>query len=384
MFQKRKITLVASRPILPLLLFAGVAVLAFVLGTQPLYVFAQGAPVRAQIGGLMVFVLSAGVFLVMSHQIRELRWLELIVWLFVLLGTVYVIGQFIPVWGNVVGPLFRQRISLGAVGSLFWVWLTAMSLSQGMFNTRLHLVWRILFLGIALATLGVGLVRRDWSSGYIPTVAVIGALVCLRSWQLGLAGIAAGAIYVFVLDPGIITSRLMAENYSIYTRGIAWQILLSQVIEISPLLGLGPANYYWYTRLFPILGYYVSFNSHNQYVDIVMQTGLLGLLFFFWFIVAAMWLGLELRRRAPEGFARAYVYGALGGLAGTLVSGMLGDWLLPFVYNIGLSGVRASVFGWIFLGGLIAVEQLTINARRTVKSVGVSRIPGMLWQTPKS
>ncbi len=58
------------------------------------------------------------------------------------------------------------------------------------------------------------------------------------------------------------------------------------------------------------------------------------------------------------GFARGYVYACLGGLAGTLVAGMLGDWFLPFVYNIGLAGFRASMLGWLFLGGLVAVEEM--------------------------
>jgi hypothetical protein len=34
------------------------------------------------------------------------------------------------------------------------------------------------------------------------------------------------------------------------------------------------------------------------------------------------------------------------------------DWVLPFVYNIGLTGFRASILPWIFMGGLIGVEQM--------------------------
>lgn len=55
--------------------------------------------------------------------------------------------------------------------------------------------------------------------------------------------------------------------------------------------------------------------------------------------------------------------GALGGLAGTLMSGMLGDWFLPFVYNVGLVGFRSSVFAWLFLGGLVVYEQLARQAK---------------------
>jgi hypothetical protein len=85
---------------------------------------------------------------------------------------------------------------------------------------------------------------------------------------------------------------------------------------------------------------------------------LLGLVCFIWFAWEAWRLGWRLRARVPDGFAQAYVYGALGGLAGTLAAGMLADWVLPFVYNIGLAGFRASVLGWLFLGGLVALEQM--------------------------
>ena len=63
-----------------------------------------------------------------------------------------------------------------------------------------------------------------------------------------------------------------------------------------------------------------------------------------------------LRPTARTGFEQAYVNACLAGLAGSLVAGMLGDWFLPFVYNIGIAGFRASVLGWLFLGGLVALE----------------------------
>jgi hypothetical protein len=147
------------------------------------------------------------------------------------------------------------------------------------------------------------------------------------------------------------------NSYSLATRQEAWIIVL-QLTQVSPLFGLGPANYYFYTPLNPIRGYFVRFNSHSQYVDLVAQTGLLGLACFFWLFGTIAWVGWRLRKLAPEGFARAYVYGALGGLAGMLVAAALGDWVLPFTYNVGLTGFRASMLGWVFLGGLIALEQM--------------------------
>jgi hypothetical protein len=131
-----------------------------------------------------------------------------------------------------------------------------------------------------------------------------------------------------------------------------------EIIKINPILGLGPANYYWYTPAYSIMGWNVFFNSHNNYIDILAQTGILGLICFLWFFGEMFVLGWRLQFRVPDGFEKAYVYSALGGIAGTLAAAMLGDWVIPFVYNVGLDGLRAAMIGWLFLGGLVALEQI--------------------------
>jgi O-antigen ligase len=131
-----------------------------------------------------------------------------------------------------------------------------------------------------------------------------------------------------------------------------------EMIQANPIFGLGPANYYAYSTLFAIRGYNVNFNSHNQYIDLVAQTGIVGLFCYLWFFAVVARLGWSLRDRVPAGFAHAYLYGTLGGLCGMLVAGVLGDWVLPFVYNVGLVGLRSSLLGWLFLGGLLTLERL--------------------------
>jgi O-antigen ligase len=147
------------------------------------------------------------------------------------------------------------------------------------------------------------------------------------------------------------------DTYSWGTRLDAWFIVI-EIAKASPIFGLGFANYYWYALYFPIRGYFVPFNSHSQYIDIIAQTGILGLLSFLWIFFAVGRLGWQLRETAPEGFPRAYTYGVIGGVAGTLVAAGLVDWVLPFAYNIGLAGFRASILPWIFMGGLVCIEQL--------------------------
>jgi len=69
-------------------------------------------------------------------------------------------------------------------------------------------------------------------------------------------------------------------------------------------------------------------------------------------------LGFRLRVHFTEGFAAGYVNAMLAAWAGALTLMLLADWILPFVYNIGFPGFQASVLVWLFLGGLVALEQM--------------------------
>jgi len=212
---------------------------------------------------------------------------------------------------------------------------------------------------LVLLTFGVALSgdSLSWSSGWMPPLIGLALLVWLR-WPRGAILMALGAALLLILNINILQRYVVdANQYSIVTRGAALNIVL-EIVKANPLLGVGPANYYYYTPLYPILGYYVRFNSHNNFVDILAQTGLVGTFFFTWFVLATGRAGWTLRNKFQDGFARGYIFSCLGGLAACLVAAALGDWFLPFVYNVGLNGFRASVLGWLFLGGLVALQQI--------------------------
>jgi len=357
MVRRDELRLLPSRPIPPLLALSLVALLAFGCGNLPWFLFAQTASLAAQLGGLAVYLLSAGAFLLVAHQVRDLRWLERLTWVFLGFGALYIAGRLLPGLGQFVVRRFQH----GATGSVFWIWLVALAFSQALFNRRLHPRWRLALGVLVLATLYVGLFRaRWWASGWLPPLVAVVAILWAGVPRVGLLVTLVGASALALNIQKVIGLIMINEEYSWMTRWEAWSSL-AEIVKVNPLLGLGPANYYHYTPLFPILGWYVKFNSHHQYVDIVAQTGLLGFGCFLWFVWEAARLGWRLQKCVPEGFAQAYVYGALGGLVGMLAAGMLADWVLPFVYNIGLAGFRASVLGWLFLGGLVSAEQVVLR-----------------------
>jgi len=245
------------------------------------------------------------------------------------------------------------------VGSAFWTWLVAMSWSQVLCNPALRWPARLGAASIGALALARGLVTFDWVSGWLPPFVALGVIVALRFPRITLGASLLGIAPALVLTQPAMAMLLAGESYSWTSRLEAWRIVW-RMLESNPLLGFGPANYNHYAILFPIWGWWVRFNSHNQYLDLLLQTGVIGLLAFAWFAFEAVRLGLRLRTHLAEGFARAYVVGALGGLAGTLVAGMLADWIIPFAYNIGMKGFRSSLLFWMFLGGLLSLRRMVV------------------------
>jgi hypothetical protein len=346
---QRKLQIVQSRAVLPILVFALISILSFCLGQFSWYPFAGNAPATAQLGGLAINLLSVGAFLLVANLVNDVRKLELLTWTFIIFGSIYVFGRFLRLWS--IADLYQGGFS---AGSLFWTWLVTLLAGQVIANRGLKFGKRF-FLGIILLiTFYVAMVQAyDWRSGWFPPLVGITVIIAIRYWR----SVRYFAILAVIPFYFIITASIGQEDWSWGTRLDAWTIVLS-IASVSPILGMGFANYYWYTPLFPIRGYYVRFNSHSQFVDLIAQTGLVGLTCFIWFFGEVGCLGLKLIKSAPEGFAKGYIYGALGGLVGTLVAAYLVDWVLPFVYNIGMTGFRASILAWLFLGGVVSIEQI--------------------------
>jgi O-antigen ligase len=341
------------------LVFCVIAVLAFGFG-QISWFPIQAAPITAQIGGLMIFILTAGIFLVIGHQLNTVKELQWITWVFLACAALYVIGRFVT--GIPSERIYRYFVREATLGCLFYVWVGAMATGQALFNTKLAKGWRVALgvLVVAIFYMNMGQ-SRFWLSGWLPMLVAVAAVLVIARPQFGGFIVICGIIIVLLNTQSV--GGILSEGDNVYsteTRLAAWRIV-GEIIKVNPLFGLGMANYYYYTPLFNMMGYNISFNSHNNYIDLVAQAGLLGLICFGWLVWEIWKLGLRVKNAVPEGFPRAYAYGALGGLVGTVFAGLLGDWVVPFVYNIGLNGFRASMLGWMFLGGLLVLEKLFIQ-----------------------
>lgn len=349
---QRYFSFIRSSIMIPIITFLIITIIAFCIGQIPWFVFARQAPLTAQVGGMAIFLFSIGGILLSAHLIKNARWLKIVTWSFIVLSVPYIIGRTLNF--NFIVHLYHVGF---AAQSMFWTWLVALTFSQIVYNNKLARSTKGMLIFFGLLTLYVAVGQGfDWKSGWVPPAVAVAILLGIRYKKLVIY-----AIPFLVLAAVYITFKLIGtDEYSWGTRNDAWRIIL-EISHVSPLLGMGFANYYWYTPLFAIRGWYVSFNSHSQFIDLIAQTGYLGLVGFLWIFFALGRLSFDLGTRLSDGFERAYAYGVFAGLIATLVAAYLGDWVLPFVYNIGLAGFRSSILPWIFLGGVISLQQMFLH-----------------------
>ena len=318
----------------------------------------SGAPVETQIGGALIFLASFFAFLLVAQQVRDIRWLKWMVFPFLAFAGLFAILAVVPGGRRIIHQIFSTKAT---GGSLFWVWSVSLSISQALFNRKLKMSWRILLGFVGIGILYVGIIPgRSWVSGWVPPIIALVTIVWVGMPNIALP-LSTLAAAIMASQYSTLYNLVAGENeYSAVSRLDAWRVM-GEIIGVNPILGVGPSNYYFYTPLFNILGFYVQFNSHNNYIDLLAQTGVVGFLCFFWFVWTIGKLGFRLLKRVPKGgFAHAYVVACIGGLVASVVAGMLGDWVLPFYYNIGIEGLRASAPAWMYWGGLVAIEQMLL------------------------
>jgi O-antigen ligase len=303
-----------------------------------------------------MFVLSAAAFLLAAnHPLRE---------------------EHIRVWTAILVVLGLAGVSLdllgigrpaGVTGGLL-MWPFVLLWSQLLFAPGLPRWVRAAgWLSLPLWALWVWRFSFAWKGGWVPAVLALGVLLLLRSRRL-FALFLVVIVVVVVLNWEVIfpSTYVPEEQGGSLLRFPIWYDILRMTAR-SPLLGLGPVSYMYYWRDPTFSSYSIQYTnwwawidigysppSHNMFVDVLAQTGLVGFACFVWAVVALVLLAIRSCRQLPTGFLGAYARGVLAGIIALLVASFVfADWLIPFVYNITIKGFQHSVYSWLLLGTLV-------------------------------
>lgn len=344
----RRIHLLSAAVNRPVLAFIAVSILSYIWGTllrDPLVWVPRSWPI-IQGASLLVNIVLLLLVLLVANRLNDLHWLETIVWLLISIGAVVGISELLHL------PLLRFYFN-GSRG-LFSAWVAILAYAQALFNKRLDRPVRVALLGVVAIWIIRGFVLNTiWLSGWLPLMAGLAVVTWLRSKHVFAVGLVLVLAYL-ALNYSIFYEKVFVANVDEggLQRLDIWRMNLGHVAN-HPLLGMGPAGYAVYNMHYHPLD---ARSTHNNYFDVLAQTGVVGLGIFIWLLVSVFRTGYRLRHRLyrQHDFYEAFASSSLGGWAAVVVAMMLGDWVLPFAYNQTISGFDNAMLTWLLWGGLAA------------------------------
>lgn len=334
---------------LPLLGFVAVTIISLlwsILFRDP-HVYVWDRFLLVQIASTIVMVMLPLALLLAANQIENLKQLRWMAGLTVLVGIA----------GILVDP-FGLPLQVNTDG-LVCMWIVTISVSLAIFQRRLP--WSIRLGLFALAGWWIYrgfMLNIQWIAGWLPSLVAICVLSYMRSWRVLLVVL---VILLLLIGPNqefyLGTFIQQESEESLFTRLDAWRANWT-VTKEHILLGTGPAGYAaYYMTFFPNR----AMATHNNFIDVIAQTGVLGLGFLCWMFAALIKVGIRVHRRLRHAgnIEESLANAALAGLVGSIVIMMFGDWLFPFAYTQTIAGFDYIVPTWLFLGTILVLDRLT-------------------------
>jgi O-antigen ligase len=303
--------------------------------------------VLVQIASTLVMIMLPVAMLLAGNQITHVKQIE---WMAALTIGAGVLGFAV------------DRLSLPLpvnTGGLVSMWITTISLSLILFHRKLKWIYRILLLLLCGWWIYRGFVLNlHWVAGWLPGFVAICVLSYMRSWRMLLIVILVLLVLIGPNQEYYLGTFIQQESEeSLVTRQDAWKVNW-EITKRHFLLGTGPAGYtVYYMSYFPSR----AMATHNNFLDILAQTGIIGLGLLGWMFVVLLRIGIRLHRRLRRsgGIEESMANAALAGLAGAIVIMMFGDWMFPFAYTQTIAGYDYIVPSWLFLGSILALDRMT-------------------------
>jgi hypothetical protein len=222
---------------------------------------------------------------------------------------------------------------------------------------------RLFYISIALVPLVRGVVTGK-AFLYVFVLAAIVAISWVRNPRL-LIGTGGSIATIVLLVVSLGGTRLVSEPFerliAIEREQKSWggrsgRVELGRVAfgiwSEAPVLGVGPGNSYVYMLQRGKIG-----TPHNQYLNILVEFGIVGLAVWLWFLVQTWRTSLNVYRRTRDPQLKTFTLIWLGTFAGMVVGSLTGDFMVHSVRNGGLELFSGYYLQWVLLGALVSVAR---------------------------
>jgi len=343
---------------LPLLLILGVAAVSLLLGFVRFDRSVESEiKMTVSIGQIVLFAWGIGSYFVAANVVDDSRWLRL--------ATGVLIAMAGLAWFALVAPFPLSQnwepVSYGGMAA------APMCVAMA-FYTRRH--WaKVLLIFLSLSPLYYG-ISNGKASFYFFFATAVGTVLVMKLRRGLVIGVPVVlALYIVAVPlasqdalPGIVRELIDREVEQQSLGGRAGRVELARdALNIwagYPLFGVGPANSYAYMTRYSVIG-----TPHNQYINVLLELGLVGLVCFLAFLVAGFVTGVRLYYWVRDPFHRAFVLGWLGLFVGMAAGGLAADVTLLSIRNGGLPGFALYYHQWILMGLAMSVVRLERQAR---------------------
>jgi hypothetical protein len=297
----------------------------------------------------------AMIMLMMFWIVRSEQVLKRIVLLFLAVSSV---AMAYAAWQTFSGIELYRSMPLIPVGSLFRnvgfysFYLTFAAFAMTVFfisgSLALQSSGRLRLLLAVVAVLAFAAVVGSFArSIWLAIVIATPLLGFAKSTRTGIVTIAGLAVVVTILMSAIPDLRERAativDTDQNQTRLNLWKTSLA-IAEDFPLLGVGEDNFDFYFAEYRVEGFYdTATHPHNDYLNILVASGIPGLLAFLGLWGVALTTGFRTLRHSKSAIVRGTALGASLGLAGFLLGAFFQDYY----------GTFANCLGWWFMVGLI-------------------------------
>lgn len=343
--------LIASPVNKPVLIFVVINIVAYVwslLTRDPLLQIWPSFPV-VQVAALLLIIGLPLLMLLAANRVRDAKWVRRYVWFMVALGILSAVVK--------IGWLPQSILTYIGNGTsgLFATWVGAVAFGALMFDKKLTMPQRALLVAVLLLQVYYYFFRqRLWLSGWLPMGIAIAVITFFRSKRL-FAVMMLVVVFAAAWNADSLYRTIVADNVDEggLQRIDIWRMNLNHVVN-HPILGMGPAGYAAYNMTYHPQD---ARSTHSNYFDILAQSGVLGFAAFIYFAVTLLRTAnrARLRYQGKSDFKEAFVNTAFGGIVASLVAMALGDWVLPFAYNITIMGFDHAMHAWLAPGLMLSL-----------------------------
>jgi O-antigen ligase len=318
------------------------------------------------IGQLLLFAWAIGIYLVTADQVRSVEWVR----------------RFRRVITLLAVPQVVMLLRPGTASYLSWSWyfgLVAAPLACARIGSERSLLRRAALAVIIVLPMLEGLRA---GKAFLYVYVTVSVLVVLwvrarRAFVVSASALVVGAVVLAILpDPMMLLGPFQwlidIERAQQSWGGRAGRLALAAdavaVWTGHPVLGVGPANSYPYMLRYSVIG-----TPHGQYVNLLVELGLVGAVLFVAFVAAVVRFGLRTVRVRRDRETDLFLLGWFASFVAWSVSSLAGDYMLHSIRNGGLEMFAGFYIHWVFLGAAVGISR--VGAERVVAREGMPNRP---------